>query len=315
MYVSCLFRMTIKICLLNLYRPQISDKNAGMETLVSVVIPTYNREKIVTTAIESVLAQTWRSYEIIILDDGSTDNTREAVLSYGEKIKYFSPDNRGIAGARNGGMRHGAGGCIAFLDSDDYWKPEKLERQMALFKEHPEYGMVACQCASVQADGTCREKNRPGISGWVLEALFRKNFIRTSSAVITRQCLERVGYFDESLREGEEYDYWLRVAAAFPVGFINQPLAVYVDNPGGMSTDSLAGRLHRLRVLEKAYLREKIHPRTYKRRIADTCHYIGRHYLNRGNKQEGRAYLKRAQGLHPLYIKNLFYLALASLGR
>jgi glycosyltransferase involved in cell wall biosynthesis len=281
-----------------------------MAPLVSVIIPTYNREKIIGKAIASVLAQSWQDFEIIVLDDGSRDNTRAAVEACGPKVRYFYQENKGIAGARNSGMRHAEGDHLAFLDSDDYWLPEKLARQMALFEAHPEYGMIACQCGSVAIDGAYREKNRPGKSGWILYDLFRKNFIRTSAAVITRACLEKVGGFDEGLREGEEYDYWLRIAAEFAVGFINEPLTVYVDNTDGMSTDSLTGRLHRLKVLEKKYLRKKIPPAMYRRRIADTCHYIGRHYIERGNRQEGIAYLKKAQRLHPAYLKNLMYLML-----
>jgi glycosyltransferase involved in cell wall biosynthesis len=282
-----------------------------MAPLVSVIIPTYNREKIITRAIDSVFAQTYRDFEIVVLDDGSQDNTRAVAQAYGPKVHYFYQDNKGIAGARNAGMHQTAGDYIAFLDSDDYWLPGKLEQQMALFSQHPEYGMVGCQCGSVQIDGTYREKNRPGKSGWILYDLFNKNFIRTSSAVITRACLEKVGGFDETLREGEEYDYWLRIAAEFAIGFINEPLTVYVDNTDGMSTDSLTGRLHRLKVLEKKYLKKKIPPQMYRRRIADTCHYIGRHYIEKGNRPEGIAYLKKAQKLYPAYLKNLVYLVLS----
>jgi len=286
-----------------------------MSEKVSIVIPTYNRETYIAKALDSVMQQTYTQFEVVVIDDGSTDNTADLVKGYGEKVRYFYQDNQGIAGARNAGIRKCTGELIAFLDSDDYWIPEKLRRQISLFHEHPEYGMVASCCASIRLDGSYREKNRPGTSGWVLEDLFKKNFIRTSSALITRRCLDKVGLFDESLKECEEYDLWLRIAAAYPVGFINESLAVYVDNPTGVSTDSLAGRLFRLQVLEKEYLQKKIPAPVYNNRIADTCHYIGRHYVKRGNKQEGIAYLKKAQSLSPLYIKNIFYLARAALGQ
>lgn len=279
-----------------------------MAPTVSVLIPTYNRAQIVTKAIDSALAQTYRPIEIVVLDDGSTDATRTVIATYGSAIVYHYQENRGIAGARNAALRLCSGDYIAFLDSDDYWLPEKLERQLSLFRQHPEYGMVACQCASIDAQGRFRQKNRPGRSGWILEPLFYKNFIRTSAAVVTRACIEAVGLFDETLRECEEYDLWLRIAARFQVGFINEPLAVYTDNPCGVSTDSLAGRLHRLRVLEKPYLQELIPQRAYRRRIADTCHYIGRHFCEKGKRREGVRYLVRAQKLAPLFLKNLLYL-------
>ncbi len=278
-----------------------------MADTVSIVIPTYNRETFITKALDSVMAQTYQHFEVVVIDDGSTDNTRDVVQAYGEKVHYFYQRNKGIAGARNAGIKKSCGSYIAFLDSDDYWRPEKLERQMALFHEHREYGLVASCCASVRLDGSFREKNRPGKSGRVLTDLFIKNFIRTSSVVIKKACFEKVGLFDEELRECEEYDLWLRIAAQYSVGFINESLAVYVDNPEGISTDSLAGRLFRLKVLEKEYLREKIPLKIYNRRIADTCHYIGRHYLTAGNVAEGRCYLKKAQTLSPFFLKNFLY--------
>lgn len=280
--------------------------------LVSVVIPTFNREILIQKALGSVLAQTYPHIEIIVVDDGSTDNTRGIILQrYGETVRYLYQENQGISKSRNTGIKNAQGDFIAFLDSDDYWVPEKTERQIALFQEHPEYGLVASCCASIRLDGRFREKNRPGKSGWVLEGLFHANYIRTSSAIIKRECIEKVGIFDEELKECEEYDYWLRIAAKYPIGFINESLAVYVDNPSGVSTDSLIGRLYRLKVLEKEYLKEKIPPDRYARRIANTCHYIGRHYIKKGDKEKGKYYLQRARHLQPFYIKNLIYLVLS----
>ena len=155
-----------------------------MSSTVSIVIPTYNRESFIKKALDSVMEQTFRDFEVVVIDDGSTDRTKDIVSGYGDNVHYYYQENRGIAGARNPGIKKSTGDYIAFLDSDDYWIPEKLQRQLALFHEHPEYGMVASCCASVRLDGSFREKNRPGKSGWVLEDLFQKNFIRTSSALI-----------------------------------------------------------------------------------------------------------------------------------
>ncbi len=285
-----------------------------MNPKVSIVIPTYNREKIICKAIDSALSQTCKNLEIIIIDDGSTDNTKAVLEKYGSRLNYFYQDNKGISGARNTGINRSSGDYIAFLDSDDYWLPDKLEKQIALFLKYPEFGMVACQCASIGADGQFRQKNRPGKSGSVLLDLFKKNFIRTSSAVIKSECFLKSGLFDENLKECEEYDLWLRIAAHYQVGFINEPLAVYTDNPKGASTDSLRGRLYRLQVLEKEYLKEIIPEKIYKKRIADTCHYIGRHWAKRGGRAESLSFLKKAQELNPLYIKNIFYLILVSFG-
>ncbi len=275
--------------------------------MVSVIIPTFNRRDYITIAIDSVLAQTFKGYEIVVVDDGSSDDTKEVLKPYQEAIRYFYQENRGISGARNRGIRESRGEYIALLDSDDYWLPEKLERQVDRIREEPECGMVATRCSSIAPDGTFRKKNRPGKSGWILNDIFKANFIRTSSALITRKCFDTVGLFDESLPEGEEYDLWLRIAKQFPIAFINQPLTVYTDNPRGVSTDSLAGRLVRLKVLEKEYLKESIPPQLYRKRMSRNYHYVGRHYFKRGNKSEGTRYLRKAFSLDPLYLKNLFY--------
>jgi len=278
---------------------------------ISIIIPTFNRRDYITIALDSVLKQTYKDYEIIIIDDGSTDDTKKVLEPYQDKIRYFYQENQGIPATRNRGIREAQGNYIAFLDSDDYWRPQKLEQQIACFRENPHYGMVAIRCSSISPDGRLREKNRPGKSGWVLTDLFKANFIRTSSAMIKKECFDTVGMFDELLPECEEYDLWLRIAKKYPVGFINDPLAVYTDNPKGVSTDSLAGRLLRLKVLKKSYLKECIPPAIYRKRLASNYHYVGRHYLNRGEKSEGIKYLKNALVLNPVNLKILFYYALS----
>jgi len=282
-----------------------------MAPLVSVIIPTYNRAAYLQKALQSVKEQTYQSLEIIVIDDGSTDDTRIMLEGYEVQLRYFYQENKGISGARNTGIRNANGEYVAFLDSDDYWVPEKTAQQVELFKQHPEYGLVASRCASIRLDGSYRERNRPGKSGWILEDLFKANFIRTSAAMVKKECFKGIGLFDEELKECEEYDLWLRIAAQYPMGFINKSLAVYVDNPEGISNDSLTGRLYRLKVLEKQYLQEKIPAPLYAQRIANTCHYIGRHYIKRGEKERGLKYLLKAQKLMPVYLNNLLYLVLA----
>jgi glycosyltransferase involved in cell wall biosynthesis len=276
---------------------------------VSVVIPTYNRRQLIEKAIESVLAQTYSDWEIVVIDNGSTDGTDKHLLAkYGNTLRLIRLDtNVGIPKGRNVGIREARGGYVALLDSDDYWKPNKLSRQMRCFEEDPSYGMVATQCSSVTPDGSTRERNRPGKSGWVLVDLFKANFIRTSSAVIKKEVLDSIGLFDEELAECEEYDLWLRVASKWPIGFINEPLTVYLDNPEGVSVDRLRGRLFRQKVLEKGYLHEQIPASIYTKRLARNCFVIGRHYLRKGEREEARRYLARSLKMHPLQVKGLFY--------
>jgi len=286
-----------------------------MNPQVSVVIPAYNRAHCVEKAIDSVLAQTVDRIEIILVDDGSTDNTRDIIAEkYGDRVRYIFQENQGIPGARNTGINHSRGEYVAFLDSDDSWRPNKLEKQLRLFEEHPEYGMVACRCAKIQCAENPKKPDRPlsyqgrrGKSGWILKDLFAKNFIRTSSVIIRKNCFEKVGLFDETLLQTQDYDLWLRMAAAYPVGFINESLTVYLDNARGISTDSLLGRLYRQRALEKAYLKKAVPKKLYRRRMAQAYNVIGRHYLRRGDRAKGLKYLKQSLRLSPFNLKYTFY--------
>ena len=282
---------------------------------VSVVIPSYNRAECIEKAIDSVLEQTVDDIEIILVDDGSTDNTREIVLNkYGDQVRYVYQENQGIPGARNTGIKNARGDYIAFLDSDDYWRPGKLERQMSLAEEHPEYGLLASRCDKIQCAGHIKKPNRPlsyqsrrGKSGWVLNDLFQANFIRTSAVIIRRDCFDKVGLFDEKLKQTDDYDLWLRMAAEYQVGFINEFLTVYVDNPNGISGDGLIGRLDCLYALEKSYLKQKIPEKLYNLRMAQNYFAVGRHYLQRGDREKGLAFLKKARRMAPLHLKYIVY--------
>ena len=270
-----------------------------MNPRISVVIPSYNRAYCIEKTIDSVLEQKRDDTEIILVDDGSTDNTRELVQNkYGNQVRYIYQENQGIPAARNTGIKNAQGDFIAFLDSDDYWYPGKLEKQMALIAEHPEYGLVASRFDKIQCAENIKKTNRPlsyqsrrGKSGWVLNDLFQANFIRTSSVMIRRDCFDRVGLFDEKQKQAQDYDLWLRMAAEYQVGFINEVLAVYLDNPKGISGDSLIGRVYRLRALEKSYMKQKIPAKLYNFRMAQNYFVLGRHYLRRGDRKKGLSFL------------------------
>ncbi|UCD33432.1 MAG: glycosyltransferase family 2 protein [Desulfobacterales bacterium] len=281
---------------------------------VSVIIPTFNRAKIVPKAIDSALQQTYRDYEIIVVDDGSTDNTKAVLEPYDDKIEYRYKDNGGISSARNYGIKLARGRYVALLDSDDYWLDKKIERQMACFWDNPSYGMVATRCSSFDIDGNfdtvepqgkIRAKNRPGKSGWIYQDLFYRNFIRTSSVVIKRDCFAKVGLFDESLYQCNDVDMWMRMARAYQVWIINEPLTVYTDNPKGVSTDSLEGRGTYLRVLEKNHDPALIPSRLYKKRMARIYAHIGKHHVRRGDLGAAKQVLGKALSLQPLNFRAL----------
>lgn len=287
-------------------------------TAISVIIPTYNRSHTVGKAIESVLRQTYQDFEINVIDDGSTDNTREALAPYLDKILYEYKENAGIASARNRGIELAKGEYIAFLDSDDFWKPEKLERQMECFAKHPQYGLVATRCITNVVDLNfntiaINKVRRSGKSGWVYPDLFCKNFLRTSSVMVKKECFQEVGKFDEAFPRCEEIDMWLRLSKKYPVGFINDILTVYTRRPKETRHNNIEGRKIWIKVLEKNYDPELIPRSLYKKRLARIYNHIAESALKDGNREEGKQALDSAFSLSPLNFrawKNYFLLIL-----
>lgn len=214
-----------------------------MEPLVSVIIPTYNRAKLVTQAVESVLDQTYRNIELIVVDDGSTNNTRESLKEYQGKIKYIYQNERGERSkARNDGFRHSKGEYIAFLDSDDLWLPTKIERQVRVLNEEPDVAVVYVRVQFVDVNGEpylgeicwdaleCKRKN-------LYEDLMTNNVVGAPSTVLVRRfCLNKAGLFDESMVTCEDLDLWRRLAEHCTFHKIDLPLVkfrVHTENTQG----------------------------------------------------------------------------------
>ncbi len=200
--------------------------------MISIIIPTYNRGSRVKIAIESALSQTYKDFEIIVVDDGSTDNTREILNPYKDHIRYFYQENRGVASARNKGIRESRGEFIAFLDSDDYWLPEKLEMQADYFKTHPDVSMVYSRHwkkFEQTGEKELRPKNRKLVKGYIYSHVLFSSYIWMGSVMVRRDCLFTVGLFsesDESLIVDK--DMFLRIAKKFKIGAIEKPLAVHM---------------------------------------------------------------------------------------
>ncbi|MFA5038110.1 MAG: glycosyltransferase family A protein [Candidatus Omnitrophota bacterium] len=194
---------------------------------VDIIIPVFNGSKYIAEAVESALGQTYIEKEIFVVDDGSTDNTKQVLSKYEDKIRYIYQENRGVAAARNAGIQAGNGEYIAFLDSDDIWFPDKLEKQIAVLEKNQLAGFVYCDNYFVDGEGT-RLKDypyrMPFIKGNILPDLFCGYFIITSSLIMRRSCFEWVGYFDDLLKVGEDYAFFLKLAFAFPAEVIEEKL-------------------------------------------------------------------------------------------
>ncbi|MDZ7362471.1 MAG: glycosyltransferase [candidate division KSB1 bacterium] len=195
--------------------------------LVSVIIPTFNRADFLREAIDSVLAQTEKDFELIVVDDGSTDHTKEMLAAYGEPIHYLFQPNAGASAARNRGIRRARGRFIAFLDSDDLWQPKKLSRQIEWMAAHPD--IMLCYTDEIWIRRGVRvnqKKIHTKAGGWIYPLCLPRCIISPSSVLMRRELFDAVGLFDEQLPICEDYDLWLRVASRFEVGFIPEPLIV-----------------------------------------------------------------------------------------
>jgi len=241
---------------------------------VSVIIPTYNRASFLPGAIQSILNQSFKNIEIIIVDDGSTDDTKTAIEPFNERILYIPIEHGGQAHARNVGMKAAQGKYIAFLDSDDTYLPYKLETQVSFMEEHPEVGMVYSDISVSYENGSFDEFNLHNYvyreKGWHYQDLFSVQgeffsntagnnvqyytgniFLHTLMGLIIpsptilfpKKILEVVGLQNETYRLAEEYDFVVRICKHFQVAFINIPTYVYRHHPGQTSYFFVKGRL------------------------------------------------------------------------
>lgn len=219
--------------------------------LVSVVIPTYNRADYLREAIESVLAQTFRDFELIVVDDGSTDGTQELAASYNGKLKYLRQQNSGPSAARNNGIKNAAGRYVAFLDSDDIWLPEMLAKQISLFRKNPAAGLAAT--------GYCLMDVRHQLTDTVilhedeLETLRNgnhyKNFFATSGVMVKKHCFEAAGLFNEGLHFAEDWDMWLRILHHYSFAYLPEALMHYRVHPAKISETSLQNNIRNWRAV------------------------------------------------------------------
>jgi glycosyltransferase involved in cell wall biosynthesis len=209
--------------------------------MISVIIPAFNSEKTIARAIQSVLEQTYKDFEIIVVDDGSIDSTRNVVAEYSEKVRYIYQNNAGPAAARNTALKAAKGRWIAFLDSDDQWLAGKLEKQMRLLDANPH--LKWCCTNRFQTDGI--QKTEVGNSAKIQQALGQRQFfenyfdaankglcpIITTCLVIDKAMFDEFGVFNPAYIRGEDLDVWWKIAHRYPaVGFIAEPLAIrYLD--------------------------------------------------------------------------------------
>lgn len=200
-----------------------------MSQLISVIIPTYNRASVLFRAIDSVLAQTYKNYELLIVDDGSSDETHELLLPLIklEKIKYFKHQNRGVSATRNVGVQKASGELITFLDSDDEWLPHKLQEQLNFIAQNPQIQIVYGEELWIRNGKRVNQKAiHKKSGGHIFPACVQQCLIAPSSVMLFKNLFLQMGGFDESFTICEDYDLWLKISSLMEIGFIANPLII-----------------------------------------------------------------------------------------
>lgn len=235
---------------------------------VSVIIPTHNRAHFLAAAIQSVLRQEFRDFELLIVDDGSTDHTKQVVQSFNDsRLFYFYQENKGVSAAVNHGIRCARGDYIARLDSDDVWLPEMLSLSVTALDTQPEIGLVYGRAQGMDEHGNLRNDFR-GKPEWFPGEAFRsmlyEDFTCNITVMVRRVCFDRAGLFDESLPITEDWDMWLRVAQHYRFAFLDQVVARYRYHRGNitsMSSKYLTELFEcRRRVLDKVFAQTNLTP-------------------------------------------------------
>ena len=295
---------------------------------VSVVITTYNQARYIGAAVASALEQSYRDFEVIVVDDGSTDGTAAELNRYRSALRYVRQENRGIAASRNAGIRHATGRLLAFLDGDDVWHRDKLQRQVAAALAYPGSGLIASDGVEFADDEIVRESLLdPGIVGSFngqdivtlrcqREFITRNLIATTSQVMVPRTVIDRIGPSDERFPVASDWDLYLRISAAFDVTFLRSKLVKYRYLPGSASgprsfrsfrwglDELLVLREHKRRATPeiRRFVGEELARRT--RRLAEEAYYHG------AETSHGwaRGYLFRVVARNPTSLAALVYL-------
>jgi glycosyltransferase involved in cell wall biosynthesis len=281
---------------------------------ISVITPTYNRPGLLKNSINSVLSQTYSDFELIVIDDCSSDNTPGVLEGFqDERLKVIrNSSNKGIAAVRNIGVASSQGKYIAFLDDDDEWLPDKLEKQIRIMEDGSEsLGCVYSGCLTTGPDGSeIVSTSIPRYRNKVLNELLLENFITTSTTLVKKSSIEKAGLFDEDIPYGEDYDMWIRIAEDFRFDFAPEPLTKYRIHPNSI-TKNYAKVINGIaKILSK---HRSLFARN-KRAYGNHLLLLGVLYCYSGKTGEGIKTFMRAIQAYPFDARLYYNLALALLG-
>lgn len=276
-----------------------------MHPLVSVIVPTYNRLELLKETVASVQSQTFRDFELIVVDDGSTDGTLDW-LGTVPGIRFCSQPNSGIAASRNKGASLSLGKWLAFLDHDDLWDVSKLEVQVEYAQKNPELGMLAIRHVRLGSRiGPCRAPE------WIKGDLFLKeyseSFIHTSSVMIRRDVFDAVNGFPTEYRFADEFDVWLKIARSHPIAFYNQPLVFIRLYDSNTSHNRVGVRTDTYDILTKHYDPARIPKDVYLRTMSDHDISFGRAFVNSGDVHKGLEWFRKSIERTPFRFRSWRY--------
>jgi GT2 family glycosyltransferase len=268
-------------------------------SLVSVILPTYNRAWVLKEAIDSILFQDYPNIELIIVDDGSTDKTPELLASYGDRITVLTQENRGVSAARNAGIKKSGGELIALLDSDDTWAQGKVSCQVEFFKNHPE--AMICQTEEIWIRKGKRvnpQKKHKKPSGMIFEPSLQLCLVSPSAVMMRRELFELKGYFNEEFTICEDYDMWLRVSTTLPIYLIDK---AYTIKKGGHD-DQLSAlrsrdkfRIQSLKALIESQELTHDQRAAAKTVLKEKCRIYANGCIKRGRREEAEYYFRLAE--------------------
>jgi len=280
-----------------------------------VVIPTYNHAHLIGRAIRSVLSQSFQDFELIIVDDGSTDNTEKVVEGFpDERLRYIRHDkNRGACAAMNTGIREARGDFIAFLDADNEWFPEKLEKQVTAFsKLPPEFGVVYTSWWGIKGTDKYYGPTRKTKSGDIhRDILAIETVIDTSSVLVKKECFEKAALFDERLHHRMDWELFIRISRYYYFYHVNEPLFNYYVLAGSMSADS-----ERRLIAAEEILQMHSQDFNQDRRVLSKClKHLGYEFCSSSAMGQGKKYFLRAIKAYPFDFQLLVATLLSFLGR
>jgi cellulose synthase/poly-beta-1,6-N-acetylglucosamine synthase-like glycosyltransferase len=273
-----------------------------VQSLVSVVVPVYNGGPFLRKAIDSILSQTYKSIELIVVDDGSVDDSADIISSYGPRLQPIRQPNAGVAHARNAGIRAARGDFIAFLDQDDWWLPTKVAKQVELFGQDDDLGLVHTDTAFYHDPSASFIERinclRPELlTGRSFERLLLGNAILNSSVMVRRSVLNAVGTINTEIRGNtiQDYDLWLRIAKQSSFGFIAEKLVVYRLHPGQGMWDARRSLVEELDLVERLVAETRTPPSAEMRaRMAKLLDEVGVAHLDAGDVELARQCFGRA---------------------